>query len=314
MVFLTCLLPIVATVQVEAQTQTGVVRTIGRPGQPGIPLSNVTIRVKGKQNAIVTSRKGEFHVTFSGMEEGDPFVLQQVRKNGYLLKDMDLIGRPLSFSAKVPIEIVMISIRQLESDRKRIEDNAYRRAELQYRKKADELEREKRGKELSAEKYRQELLRLQEKYEKYVSLIGDMANRYARTDYDRLDSIDYAINICIENGDLYKADSLIHTVFDPKTVLQRNYKAKEEVMQRMAFAQSIIDKAHKDMEAISRDMDYAKRVVALSDILADAYQENGSLEKAAECLENSLRIKKLLYGEDSNEVTATIRKIKILKQ
>ncbi len=314
MVILVCLLLNVAFMHVEAQTQVGVVRTIGRPGQRGIPLANVTIRIKGKQNALVSSEKGEFHVTFSGMEEGAPIVLQQVQKNGYILKDQDLIGRPQPFSSKVPIEIVMISLRQLETDRKRIEDNAYRRAERRYRKMAGELERKKRNKEVSAEKYRQELQMLQEKYEKYVSLIGDMANRYARTDYDQLDSVDYEINLCIENGDLHKADSLIHTVFDPKTVLQRNQTAKEEVMQRMAFAQSIIDKAHEDMEAINRDLDYARRVVALCDILAEAYQESGSHEKAVDCLENSLPIKKLLFGEDSSEVTATIRKIKILKQ
>lgn len=314
MAALTCLLLTMALVPMEAQTQAGVVRTIGRPGQPGIPLAHVTIRVKGRQNAIVSSGKGEFHITLSGMEEGDPIVLQQVQKNGYILKDADLIGRPLPFSTQVPIEIVMISIRQLEADRKRIEDNAYKRAEHHYREKAAELERKRKNKEMSAGKYRQELQILQEKYEKYMSLIGDMANRYARTDYDRLDSVDYQINICIENGDLDKADSLIHTVFDPETVLQRNRAAKEEVMQRMAFAQSIIDKAHQDMEAIGRDMDYAKRIAALSDILAEAYQENGSLEKAAECLEGSLPVKKLLYGEDSNEVTTTIQEIKILKQ
>ena len=45
--------------------------------------------------------------------------------------------------------------------------------------------------------------------EAYQALIGDMADRYARTDYDQLDSIDYKINVCIENGELEKADSLI---------------------------------------------------------------------------------------------------------
>ena len=106
--------------------------------------------------------------------------------------------------------------------------------------------------QLTEEQSRQELQNLQDKYEKYQSLIDGMADRYARTDYDHLDSIDREINICIENGELEKADSLIHTVFDPNTVLERNRAAKEEAQTKMKLAQDVIDEANDEKERLLR--------------------------------------------------------------
>ena len=208
----------------------------------------------------------------------------------------------------------MVDQKQLAADKKRIEDNAYRMAESNYQKKLKEIETQKKNNEITAEHYQNKLQMLQEKYEKYLSLIGDMADRYARTDYDQLDSIDCEINICIENGELDKADSLIHTVFDPESVLERNRAAKEEIRQRIAFAQAIIDKVNAEKEAIMSDIEYAKRVVTLCDNLADEYVAQDELFKALVCLEKSLEIKTILYGEQSQEVHDTRQRINTLKQ
>jgi hypothetical protein len=37
----------------QAQTQEGLVKTIGRPNRPGKPLSGVTIRMRGEANAVI---------------------------------------------------------------------------------------------------------------------------------------------------------------------------------------------------------------------------------------------------------------------
>ena len=154
---------------------------------------------------------------------------------------------------------------------------------------------------------------LQDKYDKYLALIDGMADRYARTDYDHLDSIDREINICIEEGELEKADSLIHTVFDPTTVLERNRAAKADIQARMQLAQDVIDKANADKEAIRRDSDYAKRVMKLCESLATEYLTQGDIEKARDCLVQSLSIRQILYGEESGEVKAMEKQIKQLK-
>jgi tetratricopeptide (TPR) repeat protein len=84
-------------------------------------------------------------------------------------------------------------------------------------------------------------------------------------------------------------------------VLERNRAAKDEIQQRMAFAQSIIDKATADREAILRDMDYARRVAVLRENLAQEYMAQGNNQQAMECLEQALRLHTILHGEDSEE-------------
>lgn len=288
-----------------AQTQQGYVKTIGRPDQPGVMLENVLVQAKGMLNATTSNENGEFNITVPGKKDGDPLVFLRILKRGYVLKDKDLIGRSNVCSSKVPIIIQMVDSAQLLADKQRIEMNAQRVAEENYRNKLAVLQQQKDNSTLTAEQFHQELLKLEDQYEKYLSLIGDMADRYARTDYDNLDSIDREINLCIENGELNKADSLIHTVFDPETVLERNRAAKKEIQDRINLAQSIIDQASAEREAIMQDIEYAKRVATLCESLAREYIGTGKLESALECLEKAFAIKKIIYGENSNEAQET---------
>ncbi len=287
-----------------SQTQQGYVKTIGRPGKPGTFLPGVVVQAKGMSNPAVSDSAGAFSLSVPEMEDGDPIVLLRVLKKGYELKDKELIGRRLVCSSRVPIYILMLDSKQLAADKRRIEANAYKVAEENYQKKLDQLEKQRAEQEITVEKYRQELQTLQDQYEKYLSLISNMADRYARTDYDQLDSTDYQINLCIEKGELDKADSLIHAVFDPETVLERNRAAKKEIMDRIALAQSIIDKSNADRDAILQDMEYAKRLAVMCENLAKEYILVEDKDKAVECLEKSKTIKSILYGEESEEVKA----------
>lgn len=302
------------TIVVSAQTQQGFVKTIGRPDKPGVALENVTIQMVGMVNPVISSATGEFYLSAYNKKDGDAIKLLRVQKNGYELKDRDMIGRSLVFSSHVPIYITMVDSRQLEADKRRIEDNARRVAEENYQKKKAIIEEENNNHKLSAEKYRKELDDLQEKYEKYLSLIGDMADRYARTDYDNLDSIDVEINICIENGELEKADSLIHTIFDPETVVERNRAAKKEIEDRIRFAQAVIEKATTDKETILRDIEYAKQIAILSESLAREYLAQGEKGKALQNLQKALEIKTIVYDEDHPEVMNLIKQIEELKK
>ena len=310
--FLFLIIILLLTVWAKAQTQQGYVKSIGRPDKPGKMLAKVTIQAKGMFNAVISDTTGFFNIAVPGKQDGDPIIFLRVQKNGYELKDKGLIGRQHVFSSTVPIVIQMVDLQQLAADKQRIEDNAYRVAEENYEKKRQELQAQLDSTNISAERYRQELASLEERYESYLSLISDMADRYARTDYDNLDSIDYQINICIENGEFDKADSLIHTVFDPETVLERNRAAKREIAERIALAQSIIDKATAEREALLQDIEYAKRVVALCHNLAQEYILADNKEKAKECLEKSLAIEKILYGDDSYEAKHTQSQIEAI--
>ncbi len=62
----------------------------------------------------------------TGKKAGDAYSLQQVKKTGYELNEIGVIGKQYTFSDKVPLNIVMVSTAQLQEDKQRIENNAYK--------------------------------------------------------------------------------------------------------------------------------------------------------------------------------------------
>ena len=228
-----------------AQTQQGYVKTLGRPEKKGEALGGVTVRVKGEHNPVVSNNNGTFSLLLADKKNGDAYVLQQVQKNGYELNEKDLIGRQFAFSDKVPLTIVMVSSEQLQADKQRIENNAYKTAEKNYKAKYNLLEKQLADNKITAEQYREEIQDLQNKFEKYQSLIDGLAEHYAHTDYDELDEKDREINLCIENGDMERADSLIRLLFDPIGVLERNKEALAQLDLQIGQANDIIAQAKK---------------------------------------------------------------------
>ena len=307
-----CLLTL--SIGLIAQTQQGIVKTQGLANKPGQPLAGVAIRWRGAMNAVLSGKDGKFSAAFPGKKNGDAISLLSVQKTGYELLNPKMTKDPLVFSTSVPVEIVMADSKVLEANKRRISENAYRKAEETYQAKKKVLEQQLAESKMTEAECRQQLQTLQDNYEKYVNMIEDMAERYARTDYDHLDSLDREINICIENGEFDKTDSLIHTVFDPTTVLERNRAAKAAVQEKMLLAQEIIDRANADREALCRDADYAKRVISLCDNLAEEYLIQENHEKARESLHQSLAIRRILYGDDSEEVKAVKQKIKEIQE
>jgi tetratricopeptide (TPR) repeat protein len=238
-----------------AQTQQGIVKTIGKPGHKGQALSGVTVRVKGEHNAAISRADGTFSLAMSGKKNGQPYTLQQVQKSGYELNEKTVLGRQYAFSSTVPLTIVMVSTAQLQADKQRIENNAYKTAEKNYKAKMAKLEKQLKEKSISEEQYRVIIQELQNKFERYQSLIDELADHYAHTDYDGLSEKEAEINVLIENGELEKADSLIHTLFDPVDVIKRNKEALSRIDQTIAGAQGIIDQADADLVAVLKQQE-----------------------------------------------------------
>ena len=208
--------------------------------------------------------------------------VKNISKPGYELIDPEILGRPHVFSQKVPLEIVLISVEKLEAERRRIEENAYKVAEDQYKQRSELLHSQLAEAAISEEDYRKQLRLLQERYDSYIVLAGKMAERYARTDYDNLDPIECEIYQCIERGHFDRADSLIHTIFDPSTVLERNQKAKLEVEEKLRYAQKVIEQVMADKDALLKDKVYARKVISLCETLANEYEAQSEWEKAEE--------------------------------
>ena len=239
----------------NAQTQEGYVKTLGRPNQKGMALSGVSVRVKGEHNPVLSKADGTFAMLNVGAKDGEAYSLQEVTKKGYELNEPDIIGRQLAFSEKVRLTIVMVSSAQLQADMQRIENNAYKVAEKNYKMRLAALEKEKEYNAVTADEYHRCLEDLQDGFERYQLLIDGLAEHYAHVDYDLLDEKGHEINTCIENGELEKADSLIKLLFDPITALKRNKDALSRLNEQITEANQVIDKANEDMSAVLRQQE-----------------------------------------------------------
>lgn len=253
--YMTLMSIVMVCATLNAQTQDGYVKTLGRPDHKGVPLSGVSVRVKGEHNSVLSNNDGTFSIVLTGKKNGDAYILQEVKKKGYELNDQDVVGRQFAVSDKVRNTIVMVSSTQLQADKQRIENKAYHVAEKNYKAKLDLLEKQKADNAITDEQYRTELLDLQDKFEKYQLLIDGLAEHYAHVDYDLLDEKGQEINTCIENGELERADSLIKMLFDPITALKRNIDALARLNQQIEGADQVIDKAHEDMAAVLKQQE-----------------------------------------------------------
>lgn len=209
-----------------AQVQEGIVKTNGRPNRPGTPLSGVVVKVSG-HSASISSDKGEFGIEMNGYKGGDGYFLTSVKRSGYELADRNAIGREYSFSSTVPLVLSMVSQEEIQAEKKRICDNATIAAQKEYDEKLAQLEKELEDAKISREAFSKQLQELQDKQDKFRLLAEDLADKYARTDYDFIKGVDKEINEAIEVGDFNKADSLLKSKGDISKRHQKILEWKE---------------------------------------------------------------------------------------
>ena len=340
--FLTIIFVIIS-VSLHAQNpvQKGIVRTALRPDREIVYLSDVSIRQKGVHNTVLSGSDGAFEMVLPDTRVGGAFYLSSVRKTGYELADNATIGKAFTYSPEVPIEIVMLDSRAKQEDIIRITNNAYARAEKEYAKKVAALEQQLQDKTLSEESYRQQLQELQTGFEKYESLISDMAERYASTDYATIDSLNAAINIAIENADLERADSLISTVGSLDRLVRESQEAMANARERQKIGTEIVEQASRDITDIEDnnrrlgDLLYSKYSISLTRFETDsaAYyitlraeldttnvewqNETGvfihdymaDYDKAMMLYQRALNITKTEYGEKHPDVAISLNNI-----
>ena len=254
-----------------AQKQEGYVRTLEKANRPSQGIEGVTVNILEYPNALVTKKGGKFSFAIPGKKQGDSFKVSRIQKKGYTLVDKHITGRRYSYSPTVPIEIVMVSDKQLAADTKRIEDKAYAKAKKNYEKRIAELERQLAEKTISEQTYYAERERLTNDYDSYIQLIGEMAERYAMTDYKGLTDLNREILECIENAELERADSLINSKGDFD-------KREQELRAQMEFNEAtaeLLAKSQQDAEFKLNDLaqDYYNKYT----ILATDYQNDSAV-------------------------------------
>ena len=215
----------------SAQTQQGFVKTKGRMvnGQlvPGQGLKGATVSVQGRTTVLVKADDGAFSFPMPDAQ----FRLDSVRKNGYQLVDMDACPRTYKRSCN-PLYIVMETPEQQLQDQLAAERKIRRNLQKQLQEKEDQIEALLEENKITNEEYQKALETIYAEQQSNERLIAEMAKRYSELDYDQLDEFYRQVSLCIENGELTKADSLLRSRGDlnkqVESLLQQGQAIQEE--------------------------------------------------------------------------------------
>ena len=185
--------------------QQGYVRTVGRPDAPkGKPLSGVLIGVQGQSNNVRSRQNGHFEIPFAQASAGvSSFRLSRVTLGGYNLYETSIMGRPLPVSPSFPLEIVMVSAKEVEAMKQKFTEQVRQRYQA-------ELNKLKAEKAQLGERYQAELNRVNEKYKNCDAYVADLVERFSHIDYATLDYQTSCVYASIEAGNLDEADRLLN--------------------------------------------------------------------------------------------------------
>ena len=209
LIILNLLFPCI-TLLAQNQVQKGCVKTRGRMVNgkhiPGHGLPGAVVTIKGRNNVAVKNNDG----TFSFPVSSTHYFVQSVAKKDYELVDADVASKTYEHTANVQY-FVMETPERLLQDKLEKERTIRRTLNKQLQKREEEIEMLKAENKISLQKYQQLLQELYAAQESNEKLISEMAERYAKLDYDQLDNFYRQVSNYIEEGDLIRADSLLKT-------------------------------------------------------------------------------------------------------
>lgn len=250
--FLGITLLLASGLNVEAQSQSGYVKTRGRLASDGSViagnrLSGAFIKVKNR-NAVITKADG----SFSLLVPKGFFLLEKVEKPGYILSDPETLLKEYECSVN-PLILVLESPNQRLADKLQAEKNIRRTLQQKLQEKENKIELLLAQHKIDSIKYQEELQTLFYNQEKDEQLISEMAKRFSTIDYDQLDEFNQKINEHILSGELSKADSLLKTKGDLttrakklKSLQESNDEMQKKLDQSKAYARKELDDIAED--------------------------------------------------------------------
>ncbi len=318
-------LALFATVSVFGQTQRGYVKTKGRmvDGKlvAGKGLKGAVVYLDGKREIVVNANDGSFSFPVTNQQ----FRLDSVKKEGYQLVDYEVCKSYTNSPG--PLYIVMETPEQQLQDRLDAERKIRRNLQSQLQAQEDELERLKSNGKITVSEYQTALQNLYAEQESNERLIEDMAVRYAALDYDQLDAFYQQVSYCIENGDLVKANTLLHSRGDiSKQVGDIRQRGQALHKEREALQKAEEEQHSNIQEAAQRCYSYYETfaVQRLNDTAAYYLELRASLDttnlewmndagrfiseyladpdRAFPYFQSILRNARLVYGENSDWV------------
>lgn len=254
-----------------AQVQKCVVRTTGNAqNSSGYPLPGVMVKTLGSTNEAISDKQGKVSIRLESKKEGMAYQLLNVYKKGYELNDPMLLGRSLAYSSKTPLEIAMVSSRELNRIKTEIEEKVNQQVQAKFSSAMallnDSLNREL----MTTETFRQRVDFLNKQRDLFEPLINAMADHYAHTDFAKLDSLDIQINRYIIEGEIERADLLLAEKGNLEERVATIQRQRELYGQADELIKKLSNSLRKQREAYERERDdiagdlYHKYAIALA--------------------------------------------------
>lgn len=243
----------------QTNTQHGRVKTKGRMVNgkhvKGQGLSNATITIKGRGSVVSNGKDGTFAFTVPTPQ----FIIANVSKKGYELVDSDIYGTVYTYPV-TPFFIVMETPEQQLQDQLDAAEKINATLKEQLKESLAENKRLLEQNEITQEQYEQRLREITESQKNQQQLISEMADLYAKMDYDQLDELNQRISDYILNGRLKEADSLINTkgsIENRVLRLQKHQQVNAEERKELDKRQEILSQSEvytrKELEDLAQD-------------------------------------------------------------
>ena len=246
----------------SAEMQQGYTKTRGKldaKGQliPGQRLSGVIVETdRGK---VTSEKDGAFSLAIPNGK----FVLKKVDLKGYILNDFEQL-RQYSCSAE-DLVVVMVKPEEFQAEQVRAYNSLIETLETQLHEREDEIFELYENNKITAQERAEMASKLYETEQSNQKLVEEMAERYAKTDFDQLDDFRRKVTNFIVSGQLTKADSLLNT---RGSIEQRR---KEILRQRQILAE-------RETEMSKERDDLAKSKAAtqldIEDFAADCFNKH----------------------------------------
>lgn len=253
------LIVLFAVADISAQTQQGYVRTITRFNRPSIGLDSVLLKFKDRPR-VKSHSKGKFSIDLPGYKEGQGYVLENVVKAGYELKNIGDL-KEYGYSTSVPLTIDMYSVKEKNEDQKAIYNKIYHDLSNNFQKRYEQLLDELDATQSDKVSIQKELADLQKTFDNTKSLLEKIASRYATINIEQMTSFERELQMCIEQGNMSAAVELINSEGGIDAIVKDAEQSQKEAI----IAKKIINTSNMKVEKAINSL-YALYVGSLANL------------------------------------------------
>ena len=253
------LIVLFVVVDIMAQIQQGYVRAITRFNRPSIGLDSVLLKFKDRPR-VKSHSKGKFSIDLPGYKEGQGYVLENVVKAGYELKNIGDL-KEYGYSTSVPLTIDMYSVKDKNEDQKEIYNKIYHDLSNNFQKRYEQLLDELDATQSDKVSIQKELADLKKSFDNTKSLLEKIASRYATINIDQMTSFERELQKCVEQGNISDIVELINSEGGIDAIVRDAEQSQEEAY----IAKKIIETSNMKVEKAINSL-YALYVGSLANL------------------------------------------------